>query len=298
METRLDCIVCIVHQALKASRHVTDDIEVQEKVLRRVMEELLEIDWRKNPSDIAYKVHKTVRDITGVNDPYKEVKKESNSRALKLYPRLKEIVENSGDPLETAVKLAIAGNTIDFAAVEKSDVEKTVERVLEKEFAINGYPYLKNKVQTARRLLYFADNAGEIVLDKLLIETMMKVRNRFFEKITFVVKGGPVLNDATPEDAVYVNITSLPNLELKTMSNGDEGSGPERSSLEVRKWFLKHDLVLAKGHDNYAGFSDYENIFLMLIVKCPVVAEDLGVKVGSIVLKYNPLKSPFQRFIR
>ncbi|RLE63973.1 MAG: hypothetical protein DRJ38_06375 [Thermoprotei archaeon] len=296
MEIQLDCVICVLRQALRASRKVTDDIEIQEKVLRCAMEELLEMNWKTTPFYMSYRIHKIVSELTGVDDPYREVKRRSNDQVLKLYPKFKELVEISRDPLKTAVKLAIAGNIIDFAAVEKPEVEETVETVLKKKFAINDYPYLKNKVLTARQLLFFADNAGEIVFDKLLLETMIKIREKPFEKITFVVKREPIINDATVEDATYVKITSLPNVDIKTISY--KGRNLEADNPNLKKWFLAHDLILLKGQSNYENFDKYDNVFFMLIVKCPVVARDLKVNIGDIVLKYNRPKSPFTRFIR
>jgi len=288
--------VCVLRQALRASRKVTEDEEIQEKILRRAMRELLEIDWRNTPFYMSYRVHRIVSEITGVNDPYKIIKKQSNDYVLRLYPKLKEFINASRDPLETAVKLAIAGNVIDFASVEKPEIENTIKRILAGKLAINDYPYLKNKVPTARRLLFFADNAGEIVFDKLLLETMIKMRSKPFERITFVVKEEPIINDATVEDAIYIRINSLPNISLKTISY--RGRNLEEDNPDLEKWFLTHDLIISKGQSNYENFDRYENIFFILLVKCPVVARDLKVNIGDTVIKYNRPRSPFTRFIR
>ena len=256
MKAQLDCVICVLRQALRASRKVTEDEEIQEKILRRAMKELLEMNWKNTPFYMSYRVHRIVGEITGVNDPYRMVKKQSNNYILGLYPRLKELVDASRDPLETAVKLAIAGNVIDFASVEKPEIEDTIKKVLAGELAINDYPYLKNKVPTARRLLFFADNAGEIVFDKLLLETMIKIRDKPFEKITFVVKEQPIINDATIEDAIYIGINSLPNISLKTISY--KGRNLEEDNPDLEKWFLTHDLILSKGQSNYENFDKYE----------------------------------------
>ncbi|RLE74398.1 MAG: hypothetical protein DRJ44_07515, partial [Thermoprotei archaeon] len=122
MKIRLDCIVCFMRQALKASRLSTSDKKIQEKVLRSVMEELLKLDWSSTPPELAHRVHSVVKQVTGVKDPYREVKRMSNDYALKLLPRLKKIIEESVDPLETAARLAIAGNVIDFAVYDDLQV--------------------------------------------------------------------------------------------------------------------------------------------------------------------------------
>jgi uncharacterized protein with ATP-grasp and redox domains len=160
-----------------------------------------------------------------------------------------------------------------------------VKEVLEKKFAIDDYETLKEKLEAAETLLYFADNAGEIGFDKLLIETFLQTRK--LEKIRFVVKGGPIINDATLEDAVYMGLCDLPNVEFVAISNGEAGTGPERKSRTVKSWIKQHDLVISKGQGNYEGLSEHNGLFFMLMAKCSVIAADLNVEVGDIILKYK-----------
>jgi uncharacterized protein with ATP-grasp and redox domains len=286
MKLNLDCIPCFQRQALQAVRFISDDEELHQKVLREVTKKLLESNWESTPPQLAHEVHKIVKRITKENDPYKEVKRESNDSVLKMYPALKEQVEESNDPLRTAVRLAIAGNIIDFGPLQKFNLEETINAVLKKKFAIDDYETLKKKLEDAENLLFFTDNAGEIVLDKLLVETFLKAKKH--EKIRFVVKGGPIINDATLEDAIYIGLCDLPtNVEFLTLSNGEAGTGPERSSQTVKRWIKKHDLVISKGQGNYEGLSEHNGLFFMLMAKCPVIASDLSVEVGDIILKYK-----------
>jgi uncharacterized protein with ATP-grasp and redox domains len=215
------------------------------------------------------------------------VKKESNDLVLKMYPELRETVKKSRDPLRTAVRLAIAGNIIDFGVVQKFNLEDTIREVLKKRFAIDDYRKLKEKLKNAKTLLFFVDNAGEIGLDKLLVETFLETTK--FEKISYVVKGGPIINDATLEDAVYIGLDGLPNSEFLAISNGEEGTGPARSSRTVKRWIREYDLVISKGQGNYEGLSEHNGLFFMLMVKCPIIASDLGVEVGDIILEYKQL---------
>jgi len=103
-----------------------------------------------------------------------------------------------------------------------------------------------------------------------------------------VVKGGPIINDATLDDALYMGLDRLSNIEFLTISNGEAGTGPQRNSQEVEGWIRAYDLVLAKGQGNYEGLSEFHGIFFVLIVKCPLVARDLNVNVGDIILSYRP----------
>jgi len=285
MKLNLDCIPCFQRQALQAVRFISDDEELHQKVLREVTKKLLESNWNSTPPQLAHEVHKIVKRITKENDPYKEVKRESNDLVLKMYPALKAKVKESNDPLRTAVRLAIAGNIIDFGPLQEFNLEETIREVLKKKFAIDDYEKLKEKLKDAETLLFFTDNAGEIVLDKLLVETFLEAKK--LEKIRFVVKGGPIINDATFEDAVYIGLCDLPNVEFLTLSNGETGTGPERSSQTAKNWITKHDLVISKGQGNYEGLSEHNGLFFMLMAKCPVIASDLNVKVGDIILKYK-----------
>jgi len=285
MKLNLDCIPCFQRQALQAVRFISDDEKLHQRVLREVAKKLLESNWDLTPPELAHQVHSIVKRITKENDPYKEVKRESNDLVLKIYPELKETVKKSRDPLRTAVRLAIAGNIIDFAVLQEFNLKETIREVLKKKFIIDDYKKLKEKLKDAEKLLFFVDNAGEIGLDKLLVETFLEAKK--LEKIDFVVKGGPIINDATLEDAVYMGLDGLPNSEFLTISNGEVGTGPARSSQTVKRWIKEHDLVISKGQGNYEGLSEHNGLFFMLMVKCPIIASDLGVEVGDIILEYK-----------
>lgn len=285
MKLNLDCIPCFQRQALQAVRFISDDEELHQNVLREVAKKLLESNWDATPPELAHEVHRIVKSLTNENDPYKEVKMESNDSVLKMYPALKKQVEESSDPLRTAVRLSIAGNIIDFGPLQNFNLEDTVREVLKKQFAIDDYAQLKEKIRDAETLLFFTDNAGEIGFDKLLVETIIKTKN--LGKIRFVIKGGPIINDATLEDAVYIGLCNLPNAELLKMSNGEAGTGPERNSQTVKRWIKNHDLVISKGQGNYEGLSEHNGLFFLLMAKCPVIASDLGVELGDIILKYK-----------
>jgi len=285
MKLNLDCIPCFQRQALQAVRFINNNEKLHQQVLREVTKKLLESNWDSTPPQLAHEVHKIVKHLTNEKDPYKEVKKESNDLVLKIYPALKDIVEESNDPLRTAVRLAIAGNIIDFGPLQEFNLKVTIREVLKKKFAIDDYVKLEEILKDAETLLFFTDNAGEIGFDKLLVETFLKAKK--LEKISFVVKGGPIINDATLEDAIYMGLCDLPNVEFLTLSNGEAGTGPERSSQTVKSWIKKHDLVISKGQGNYEGLSEHDGLFFMLMAKCHVIASDLNVKVGDIILKYK-----------
>ena len=287
----LDCIPCFQRQVLKALRMNRLDEKAQEMILRQAMKRLMEMDWSLTPPELAHDVHRIVREESGVEDPYKKVKKNCNDIALKLLPRIRKIIDAGPDSLETAIRMSIAGNIMDFGPTGGNfDVEKTIEDVMHRQFAINDYKKFKEKSMSAKSILFFTDNAGEIAFDRLLIETILNIRKGAGvedPKITVVVKGGPIINDATIQDARYVGIDKIPLVNFKATDNGDPGTGPVRNSKDVETWIEEHDLVISKGQGNYEGLSRFKNLFFMLIAKCNVIASDLGVVEGDIVLKYT-----------
>ena len=280
MRTYFDCIPCFVRQVLDSVRMTTDDEQIQEKVLREALYLGSKMDLSQSPPAMAQKIHRFIREITGVKDPYLEVKNRFNKLALQMYPELKQQVETSAEPLETAVRLAIAGNIIDFgvnSVVEQSQVEKTIAESLTEPLDMEALEEFREATSQAEDILYLGDNTGEIVFDRLLIEQLP------YEKITFAVKGGPILNDATIEDAQIVGLTDIVNV----IDNGSDAPGTilESCSEAFRRRFDKSDLIIAKGQGNYETLSNIDkNVFFMLQPKCVVLARHLGCEIGSLVL--------------
>ena len=281
MNTYLDCAACFVRQALDATRMVTDDPAIHERVLRNVLRAASEMDLRRPPLEMGQRIHRMIRELTGNRDPYSEIKKHFNRWALQLYPELKERVENSGDPFETAVRLAMAGNSIDFGVtgrVEDSTVHEAIEHACRAPLPADLLKEFKAAVERARSILYLGDSAGEIVFDRLLVEQIPR------EKVTFVVKGSPVINDATMEDARAAGLCDL----VDVIDNGSDAPGTllDDCSREFRRRFDAAEVIVAKGQGNYESLNHLaRDIFFLLKVKCSVIAEHLRCSVGAIVLR-------------
>ena len=277
MRTYLDCYPCFVRQALEAARMAGADQERQRVVLNRVLGALREIDIASTPPEIGDRIHRIVREETGADDPYRAAKEESTRQALALYPRLKALVEDSTDSLDMAVRLAIAGNIIDLGHAVDYDLWGSVERVIVQPFAIDDGPVLREALDRATWVLYLADNAGETVFDRVLIETLDV-------PVTYVVKGGAILNDATLDDARAAGLDRVATV----IANGSDAPGTilERSSDGFRQLYEEAELIIAKGQANYESLSgEGDRLFFLLQTKCPVIAADVGVPVGGIVLK-------------
>ena len=226
-------------------------------------------------------LHKILRGYTHNTDPYKEEKRMNNDQALNMLPELEYIIQQSGDPFSTALRLAIAGNIIDFAANDNFNLQATIERALLSEFAIDHADILKARIEKAQTILYLGDNAGEIVFDKLLISTLNH------PDLTYVVRGAPIINDATMEDADYVGMKEV----AKVIHNGYDAPStiPPSSGAIFQNQFRDADIIISKGQGNLEGLLPLKDhrIFYLLMVKCDVVAEFLKVGKESFVV-FNP----------
>jgi uncharacterized protein with ATP-grasp and redox domains len=280
VKTFYDCIPCLIRQALDAVRLASHDERIHEAVLRGVLHSASEMDLQKSPPEMAQQIHRLIRRLSGCDDPYKELKDRYNRYALVLYPELKQRLDNASDPFETAVRFAIAGNIIDFGVsntLEKIDLSKTIEQALS-ERLLGEAAELNSAIASAEKILYLGDNAGEIVFDRLLIEELPS------DKVTFVVKGSPIINDATMDDARTTGMTDI----VHVVDNGSDAPGTilEDCSDTLRQLFIEADLIIAKGQGNYETLTDVKrNIFFILKAKCPVIAKHLDCDVGSLVVR-------------
>ena len=171
MKTYLDCYPCFLRQALGAARRAHASVELQRQILLETMDELRGLPAQASPPVMAQRIHRIVRRLAHTPDPYGQSKQDATAQAMTLLPALRERVRTAPDPLESAVRIAIAGNIIDDGAAEEYDLQATLARVLEQPFAIDGMALLRQALSGADTILYLADNAGETVFDRVLIET-------------------------------------------------------------------------------------------------------------------------------
>jgi len=278
MKTYLECLPCFLRQAVEAARMATEDPLKQWVVVEAVLRLLAAVSASDRPPQMAARVHRTVRRVSGCDDPYCQVKKDGNKAAMGLYPRARELVAASDDPLQTAAKLAVVGNIIDSGVGLRFDLEAEVERANARCFATGDFDRFREEIARASTVLYLADNAGEIVFDRLLIEQMNH------KKMFVAVRAEPMLNDALLADAEFAEIDRL--AVVLTTGPGWPGAGAGNCSADFLGAFTRADVIIAKGQGNYEWLSEAKaNIFFLLIAKCPVVARDLGVEVGDLVVK-------------
>jgi len=276
MKTALDCISCFIRQALEAARFITDDPVIHERIVRDVLRWSAEMDFAQPPPVVGQRIHRRLREVTGVDDPYRAVKDRFNRMAIEMLPDLSTQVQEATDPLYMALRLAIAGNVIDLGVngdVEEDQVRRAIATTLHEPFH-GDVEEFRRAVAEARTILYLADNAGEIVFDRLLIEQLPK------ERVTVAVRGRPVLNDATLADAETAGLPSL----VEVIDNGSDAPGTILAdcSEAFRRRFAEADLIIAKGQGNFETLSEEpDNIFFLFKAKCHVIADHVALPVGT-----------------
>jgi uncharacterized protein with ATP-grasp and redox domains len=288
MRTRPDCIPCLFSQALNTARHVTRDPETVLAVMRAVARYVHEsASFACSPAVLSKPIYRIVSEITGEADPYAGLKSSTNRLALELLPAVEKFVESAPDPLEAALHAAAAGNVIDFGIAAHVNVERDVLPILKKPFAVNAVADFRAELGPGRRVLYLGDNAGEIVLDTLLVKQIQRTGT----EVIFAVKSGPIINDATMADAEQAGMTRL--AQVIETGAADIGTILPNCTAEFRRLFDSADAIVAKGHGNFETCNDLPaNLYFLLKIKCAMVAEELSLPPGEIVFKHGHARTP------
>ncbi len=292
MKTYLDCIPCFFRQALEAAKIAGAGKSSQKRILNELAKALPKFSLTSSPPEMGRILYGLVRKIAKKEDPYREIKKKSNRRALNIYGKLKKKVRYSRDRLLMAVELAIAGNIIDYGVKNSLNVDRELAKILDEENkaikqekkALFDYPRFKNALKKAKTILYLADNAGEVVFDRILIEEIKSFDNS--KNIIYAVKEKPIINDALAQDALSCGIDK----QAEIISSGSDAPGTVLSlcSKNFLNIYRKADMVISKGQGNFEALSGAKRaIFFLFMAKCPVIARDVGCKVGDIILMHN-----------
>jgi uncharacterized protein with ATP-grasp and redox domains len=282
MTLELDCIPCFVRNVLAAARFATPDKLVHE----RIVEEALLMAAARSPNlsapAMSQYIHRRLRELTGVADVYLNAKRRFNALALELLPELQARLSEAEDPFAYAVRLAIAGNVIDlgvYESLQEVDIRRSLQEVLTEPFC-GEISSFGATLSTAGRILYLADNTGEIVFDRLLIEQLPAGR------VIVAVRGGPILNDATMADAQAVGMDEI----AEVIDNGSDAPGTVLCdcSRAFQDSFKRADVIIAKGQGNFETLREVSaNIFFLLKIKCSVVANQTGLAMGTQALIHH-----------
>lgn len=277
MKTFLDCIPCLMKQALRAGKQTNAD----EKTLKKILDEtgalIKDIPLENTPVETAAHIYKIVSKITKTKDPYKKIKNENINQAKKLLFELEQKISRADDPLLCAIRISIAGNVIDLGVDKKFDISNDLNKILYQDFGIFDYEKFKSRLEKSKTVLFVGDNCGESVFDTLLIKQLNK-------KVYYAVRDIPVINDVTYDDAVNSGLGEISEI----VSSGVDSPGAvlSRSNDEFKNLFYNSDLIISKGQGNYEGLSqEKRDIFFLLKAKCSVIADDIGVQEDDIILK-------------
>ncbi|MFO7882019.1 MAG: ARMT1-like domain-containing protein [Kosmotogaceae bacterium] len=269
---------CNINTAIRIMKDVKMDDSLQLRILNRLLNKLQKLELTDiTPVHLGKEAGDLLREYLKDN-----INREKNEFAidymLKKYSFFENIVKDSKEPLESAIRLAVAGNIIDIAPGHSINIEKTVERVLNASFDIDNITRLSNDLKEAKTLLYVGDNCGETVLDKLLIETAN------VENVFYAVRSKPVLNDVTYETAVRSGLNNCATI----IDSGSDAPGviEDLMSDRFRQLLQDSDVVIAKGQGNFESMSGFDTpIYFLLMAKCNVIANYLGVEKGSFIVK-------------
>ncbi len=285
MKASFDCIPCLIRQTIDAARLGTDDENLQRQVLNQVMQYLQHMDYQLSPPEVGKQIFKIIHDLTGCADPYHELKLRYNTVALKNYNAFKRQVYLNNDPVLLAAKLAVCGNLPELSGKGgESNIERILNNIHQQTFAIDKYAHFLEDLKITRQILYLADNAGEIVFDKLFIEVLQRFYPERNHKFTVVVRGAPIINDATMEDARLINLDKI----ARVIDNGDNAPATllHGVSEQVKKFYQEADLIISKGQGNWETLHHEKKlIYFLLKVRCPLISSALKVSEGSLVFE-------------
>lgn len=285
MKTSPECLPCIIRLVLETARKAGNDPWLHTKVLLAAMDGLPKMDLDRTPAEVVGDTIKSSMNVLGNVEAFAEVKRKSTELVRAREPRLREWVERAPDPLHAAASLAVAGNAFDALLLGTLDPEKVLDAVESFAPAVDEYDAFAQRLQAAHKVVYFFDNAGEAVLDRILIERIARGR-----EITCVARKAPFWNDVVEEDLIALGLDQLgavthPGTEVL-------GAPVNLVSTEFRKKLDAADLIIAKGAANFECLeeSNLPAAFLFM-VKCGRVGQHVQRKVGDGVLWMNRKKT-------
>lgn len=287
MKTDLECTHCIVMQALNALKLDSHDEKTSQDFIKKVLKGLEKMDYDDTPAVNSNLIYHIYSRLTGLKDPYLDIKVSYNNAALEIYPELEKIVDDSPDPLYTSARAAVAGNEIDFgvhlSGNKMPDLKYIIEEIKNKPLSHDDFPIFVRDLENSNKVLYLADNSGEIVFDKLFISQIIKSGR----EVVLAVKSGPIINDATADDVRQVGLDKM----VKVVETGNNciGVNFKQISHELLDELEDADMIISKGQANFESLDDArgKKIFFLVKAKCKIIARELGVNYLDVVFMKN-----------
>lgn len=288
MKPELECIPCFLQQALKISSVLNLNEAARKRIITNTLNIVSDLELKRSTPYYIREIWDIIQQHTDNPDPYKPIKKHYNQLMQDRTIVLEEVIRTAADPFRTALKIAIAANIIDFGAKQNADevaITREIDYKHSKPLYIDHHQELKRQLKKSQNLLYLGDNCGEIVFDKLFLQHIKELNPDL--SLTFVVRGAPIINDVTSEDAEQVKMHDI----ARVIDNGHDAPGTEveDASESFRREFYNADVIISKGQGNFESLShiDRGNIFYLFRIKCHAVAEQTQAKIGSHVCLQN-----------
>ena len=291
MKMFLDCLPCVLNQILDASRMSSADERLHAEILKEGFALLARYEEYHSSPDLVADMHKIVKRVTGVADPYAQTKARDIKAALEVYPALTAFLDDDSIDLTgeacseadlgcikmyRALKIAVTGNILDSAIMKDIDLARSLDEELKRPFVLCDLSLFLEKLRSAKTILIIADNAGEAVFDRVLIEYLDH------KDLIYAVRDVPIINDLTIEDARAAGVDRC----ACVISCGSDAPGAilSRCDEELRAIFDRADIVISKGQGNFEALSDCgRDVFFLLKAKCAMIAKRLDVRIGDYV---------------
>lgn len=289
MKIQTECVPCLLKRIIFETEQSTNDPNLRTRVIKNACDVLSKVyDPGECSASIATKVHKIAYETLGDDDPYRDLKNQSNRIAKSLLARVEKLIKESGNPLKTSMICSIVGNTMDFGIEGSSKNPEMLKDVFEKTVS-EGLGYddteqLKELLMKSKHVMFFADNCGEIVFDKILCRELKKFNSGIF--LTLVVRGEPIISDATIKDAEELQFEEVVD-EILTTGCFAIGVDFNRLPAELDKALKKADLIICKGMANYEAFSEtnYHPAAYLLRTKCTAIASSMNLPLNINAVK-------------
>lgn len=273
-----ECIPCTISQAFRTAKLLApEDRPLQMRILKEVCKAVDSLDINSPAPMFSSTMQSIVEDALGTRNPYREIKENNLRKALRFLRYLETMVRSSSDALESALRVAIIGNTIDLAANPDFSIEYEVNRITANKIDGDSLRSLRDDLKRASTVLYIGDNYEEAIFDKILLEQLNP------KKLVFAVRSYPILNDITLVDALNLEIDKV----CEVMESGSRIAGTDLSQCtpEFLELFENADVVIAKGQGNFETLMDISRrIYFLFKVKCDAISRRSGLPVGASAL--------------
>ncbi len=284
MKFELECTNCIINQVNQVAKIKRLEKDESFKLLKKSLISIENQDLSKSSPEVYGNVWKMITDYFNGEDIYKDIRADYNKKFMEFIPAIEKAIENNENPLKMALATAIQGNLLDLAITKSFSIDaliEAIEKIEHTPFALDDSDELLETIKNSKTILYVGDNCGEIVFDKLFIETIKKQYPNV--EIFYVVRGKSAVNDVLKRDALQVGMDEFATI----VENGDSSLGTvlDRCTDELNELYRDVDLVIAKGQGNYESLSETprDNLYYLLLTKCHLIAEAFDVDKMSIV---------------